>query len=286
VHQKYIDVGFMTFSMLEKVGLNPASDFNTPLGIYTYPITHQMIDDLKNHNIPFASTRKFIHVLTLKNDSTIIDVGSMTINEALSLANNINDLIYSPHISESQFLFFTNASRQKTPGGRLWFFTMTMRENSKIKGSSSSTFAWNKLFRMIGVAGATDFGEGIIYPGEPTQAVFFSINAINHVDTLLNPEIAHYKKLQKRDINYDKRFFRALLAAKQSGAKELSDYIAWFNDNDIKIDGKSVSDYARKTAFDGNEMNKYANEDEYSRASSAWAYEDLDKTGEVAGYDE
>lgn len=54
---------FIHFTEVEgKLGINPMSDFNTPIGVYGYPLTPEIYDQFVNNRIPFASDRKFISI--------------------------------------------------------------------------------------------------------------------------------------------------------------------------------------------------------------------------------
>lgn len=50
------------FSMTEinKLGINPKSVYNTPLGIYSYPFSEQYKALLKTGKLPFATDKKYI----------------------------------------------------------------------------------------------------------------------------------------------------------------------------------------------------------------------------------
>lgn len=87
-------------------------------------------------------------------------------------------------------------ARIPTWGGRFWYVTMMAADlmaagsgkegrEGKVKPSS---LLWNKLFREIGIDGATDYGEGIIHGAEDTQGVFFTPDAIQLVARLNNKE--------------------------------------------------------------------------------------------------
>jgi hypothetical protein len=69
---------FIHFSDYEKLGLNPLSEFATPLGIYGYPLKdiwkHYDIDDVKTFKyLPFASDRQFIIVYSWNGKGTFIN---------------------------------------------------------------------------------------------------------------------------------------------------------------------------------------------------------------------
>ena len=46
---------FFTFTKLNKVSVMPQSEHFTPAGIYTYPITGKLVQQLEAGKVPFAS---------------------------------------------------------------------------------------------------------------------------------------------------------------------------------------------------------------------------------------
>ena len=63
---------YMHFSDLNKVGIKPQSGYETPLGIYFYPVNEQILNQLEKGKIPFASERKFLHVVKPKEGAEIL----------------------------------------------------------------------------------------------------------------------------------------------------------------------------------------------------------------------
>lgn len=57
---------FVHFSDLDKLGINPQSSFNTPIGIYGYPLEAFDIEDIIKGNVPFAGDRHYIHIFSVK----------------------------------------------------------------------------------------------------------------------------------------------------------------------------------------------------------------------------
>ena len=63
---------YMQFSYVNKLGINPSSKYNTPVGIYSYPITEYSLRSLMTGQIPFASDRTYIIVFKPRSDEGII----------------------------------------------------------------------------------------------------------------------------------------------------------------------------------------------------------------------
>ena len=62
---------FFHMSSYDRIGINPKSNFTTPLGIYAYPLTTTFLEQLMKHNLPFAGERSWIHVFKPKPRSEL-----------------------------------------------------------------------------------------------------------------------------------------------------------------------------------------------------------------------
>ena len=65
----------VSFSDLNKVGINPTTSFNTPAGIYGWHFTDRTLRGAKKNKI-FASERKFAHLLKIKNPDKVLWLGT------------------------------------------------------------------------------------------------------------------------------------------------------------------------------------------------------------------
>ena len=60
---------FFHLSDYNKLGIYPASSFNTPLGIYAYPLTTELHEQLYMGTLPFARERRFLHAFEVRQSS-------------------------------------------------------------------------------------------------------------------------------------------------------------------------------------------------------------------------
>jgi len=63
---------FLHFSDINKLGINPRSNYDTPLGIYAYPNTAYIRNLFRRGKLPFAQNRKYIVTFKVKPDQNII----------------------------------------------------------------------------------------------------------------------------------------------------------------------------------------------------------------------
>ena len=187
-----------------KIGINPKSGYNTPIGIYCYSVKETMQRYAKKNArrivVPFASQQPGVYFLRPKDKSKIIDLGTYRnlkrdedkIREILTydydLKKDIDVKLLIKHAMTT--------AKDQSQGGKLWNLTrwaahatMGAIEKGQPKEQKGVTVRWNKLLRKLGYQGAVDSkGKGIIHEAEPWQAVFFSGTFVKVVDFSLNKD--------------------------------------------------------------------------------------------------
>lgn len=182
---------FVSFTSIEKLGVNPGSEYDTPIGIYAYPAAYvsKQIDNMHpSQTLPFAGDQPYANIFSVYGGK-IIDISSldnMSYNYYLTQLESVYQKIKNVDKSEAEIAKLDDESVDEALvssfGGRLWYITMKLAELSKGKAA----VAWNSIFRSIGVDGVVDNGAGIIHENEPTQAVFFSSKIIKRVERVAN----------------------------------------------------------------------------------------------------
>lgn len=190
---------FVSFTEVDKLGVNPQSRYRTPLGIYAYPARYVMKEAgsslSMDASLPFAGDQPYANIFNAVGN--IVNVATMTSGESVDYCRKVADLWakvsedvdaeFSDVISDAS----TYAKFAAFSGGRFWYVTRVAAQ--KLFGPKwglSVPVAWNKLFRSIGIDGVVDYtdngGYGIIHTAEPSQAVFFSIAAVGKVQRVDN----------------------------------------------------------------------------------------------------
>jgi hypothetical protein len=184
---------FVSFTDIDKLGINPQSRYNTPLGIYSYPASYIIAKVGSEHQmdkLPFAGKSPYANIF--QTTGNIVNLKTLPNSELIQYYKKIAEY-YSKNSGMSWKesvdvveTFINNVeTHAKFPeyiGGRLWYVTMSVAK----KLSKTPPIAWNKLFRAIGIDGAYDPGVGIIHTSEPTQTVFFSKNVITNNKRVYN----------------------------------------------------------------------------------------------------
>ncbi len=201
---------FVSFTEVDKLGINPRSRYNTPLGIYAYPASY-IIDivgkDYLMAELPFAGESQYVNIFEFKNGN-IIDINNITEDKVnVYYKKIVNYYKKKKNIDKDkanntiQEIIEDSKSKsyRNTPGGELWYVTMKVAYYLSNDSSDNTHITWNALFRNIGINAVYDSGEGIIHPNEPTQVVFFSKNSIGNIQR-------HYNKYSPEQIDTSKKY--------------------------------------------------------------------------------
>lgn len=217
---------YMSFTELEKLGINTRSRHNTPLGIYAYPLIFSIANDFSKGEIPFASENPFIQIFEAQNSSKLLVIdkngesaqitkenygqyrnkikeilSKKTLKEKLEEPSTFYDEIKSYDVEEMIEYSEKKAYFPNKPVSKIWNITRML------SGANIGYIAkWSKMLTNLGFEGVVDFGSKTIHESEPIQAVFFSKGFINHIDTVVNKEKP--EEIEKRLDNEDiKNFF-------------------------------------------------------------------------------
>lgn len=105
-----------------KIGINPKNEYNTPTGIYTYPVDYVLDRKLK---VPYGHSRPYIMVVRLNTNNLLeIDQASEADEEHVK-----NVLIYRYEADPDELEMYVEGSKFKTPGSSLWYMTMLVARN-------------------------------------------------------------------------------------------------------------------------------------------------------------
>ncbi len=210
IYDKFPDTSklFVSMTSVDKLGINPLSSYDTPLGIYSYPAEFVRYSSSFDA-LPFAGNQPFINVFTLKTGTNLVDLNTMTAAQLKEWHKKIS-AYYASTKPKSEWksavdyveriiIDSPHNAKSKTRGGYFWYIAM--------KVSGANIVRWNKLMRGIGVDGCIDNGGGIIHTAEPTQAVFFSLSPIKIIDRIRNKERGNLRGRIKQGAETAKRKF-------------------------------------------------------------------------------
>jgi hypothetical protein len=197
-----------------KIGINPKSRYDTPNGIYTYPLYRMWSDIRKEVQIPFAGDRPFVYFIKPIGNH-IEDINNMNISQAKEYTDRLvryfvellNDKTVDSHFLKQNIVEVASlTARVKNTGGEFWAivraFAGLYEYSKKSKYPVEKTkFAmreyrlqyspnvFNLLFsKVCGIDSICDLGGGIIHRNEPVQCVFFNTRAFKVLDVHENSD--------------------------------------------------------------------------------------------------
>lgn len=191
---------YISFTSINKIGINPHNKFGTPTAIYTYPLdaVWKMIERDKGvKGLPFAFDRKYIQVLQSSGAGMIQDISkSYTKSDYNRDMDKLRKLYPYDKKDQAQdnveysIYFGSKDARDQSWGGKFWNVTRWVANNHKNPDQlrkAGTVHKWNGVFRKLGYAGVADrSASGIIHENEPLQAIFFSTKGFKHVETIMN----------------------------------------------------------------------------------------------------
>ena len=190
---------YVSFTAVDKLGINPQSTYDTPIGIYAYPASYVL--QRGSHSmaaLPFAGDQPYGNIFSIRDDANIIFLDKVTeqqideISDTLEhifskvsnkLRNELSDIL---DMSD----YYARLKWDDDSGGHmLWaiFYHAAGLYAKSVRGSKDKrNIVWNWLNRQCGIDGYVDNGSGIIHESEPTQAGFFDTNTIIDVERIKN----------------------------------------------------------------------------------------------------
>ena len=205
-----------TMTKIPKVGLNPQTSYDTPAGVYFYPLTKEYCKKLIDNKLPFVSDNHYFGVVKLKNlDSSLwlkflVDQRSFQTDEDYERVVSVAGKKIAIEASKKgKHNYFNNDSR---------IFDISYFYTQNSAGKYTST--WNKFLRKLGYIGIYDAGNGIIHPSEPTQLVCLSSEAYETVGIWETKELRK-RKLRPSDLKDLSRIQKMGLAVKRASPEIL-----------------------------------------------------------------
>jgi hypothetical protein len=202
---------FVTFTQLPKVGINPQSNYNTPIGVYSYPLKYVLERAYQKGTLfgaaPFASDAKYVHLFqqTSRNILDVSQYGKSQFEVDIRKLKNY----FNHDWSVSNFISDTTTRHREigsemgggfSYGRSLWYLIYDLVGRYK-SGGRPTIEATKILFRVLGYDAVYDMdGKGIIHVNEPTQAVHFNIQTLRVVESFSNKEMGQDRIQARREM--------------------------------------------------------------------------------------
>ena len=211
---KDLDRCGISMTSVPKLGINPRSIYNTPIGVYFYPAEHYISRKSEGRKLEYVDEAQYIQIFTISGNILFLSrISDADVKQVItSLQNSIQSLLSygkSGDVIRSKInISYRNSglhANNKSPGGKLWFILCELSEflsNKSVNDNEDddpykysqpvkitaekSTLIWNKLIRLLGYSAVIDDGDSIIHLNEPRQGVVVDTKAISHVATVNN----------------------------------------------------------------------------------------------------
>lgn len=202
---------FVTFTQLPKVGINPQSNYNTPIGVYSYPLEYILERAYQKGTIfgaaPFASDAKYVHLFQ-QTSRNILDVSrygksqfDLDIKKLLNYFKHDRDVFdFIQRTTERHREIGSEMGGGFSYGRSLWYLIYDLV--GRYKSNGRPTIEASKiLYRVLGYDAVYDMdGKGIIHVNEPTQAVHFNIQTLRVVESFSNKEMGQDRVQARREM--------------------------------------------------------------------------------------
>jgi hypothetical protein len=173
---------FVSFTKLDKLGINPLNIHNTPIGIYAYPLKSAWQEYQIEHNgikegFPYASGQPYIWIFSCDN---VTEIPFMTEKQY----EDAKTKLISFGIDEKDIKKFEETAGRVRIGEKFW---KLVRNFSRDSTGVIDTLKWTGLLIKLGYNAFSDkTGWGVIHTCEKVQAIFFKKNQITILEKIHN----------------------------------------------------------------------------------------------------
>ena len=181
---------FVSFTTIDKLGVNPSSKYDTPIGVYAYPAEYVMKlvgARASMSTLPFAGDAPYVNVFNASGN--LVNVTNMSEGDSQTLLTKLISVVSAmagvdseKTASVAKDLYDQSGSKAlvQTPGGKFWFVSYSMIKYLAELLDRQTPAVWSAVCRRMGIDGFVDgpIGKGVIHRNEPTQVVFFNTDSI------------------------------------------------------------------------------------------------------------
>lgn len=183
----------VSMTKIPKLGINPSSTYNTPLGVYFYPAGYYLQEKKYGGAVPFNDDAPYIQVLKVSGNP--LDLSELSISDRDSILERLADIVLTEYKSTGISSSVINAYNEQasdqalvpTPAGELWYIIYKVSSWISRVTRVKSSIIWNKLLRLLGYDYVID-DTGVIHDNEKTQGFVLKPSAIKLIKTFTNTD--------------------------------------------------------------------------------------------------
>ncbi len=206
----------VSMTTVPKLGINPQSKYQTPIGIYFYPARYFLKH--AEQGLPFMDDASNLQLFRI--EGPVLEIDAVTDAQYRELTERLVALSAQMRISGPLMRGIVKDSHDganvQTPGGRLWYIMYRM--SGEGTGSGRAHVMWNWLIRQLGYVAVRDSGTGIIHANEPTQGMVVDPRAVQDHQQFKNDTLRKdvhgdpvHNTLRVRPDQEPYRFFKRIL---------------------------------------------------------------------------
>lgn len=187
---------FVTFTDLEKVGINPNNRFATPIGVYAYSLK-DLWNDWVAGDMFFGQDRQYVNLLKLNTNKVFDFQNYNNYQQDYQFLKNYYETNYEQLTGISFEDHIKNIKQKATlyehtsEAAEIWDIIQTMLQinDRKIGGlvTKRSTVLWNKLLTKMGYEAIIDKGANI-HLLQSSQAIFLTPSSYKIIDRFVNKQ--------------------------------------------------------------------------------------------------
>jgi hypothetical protein len=185
---------YISFRTQDLIGINPKSQYDTPNGIYTYPLYLIWKDFDHERKIivtKFADSYPFIYVVKSKPNIKILNTIEYNQNnykkDILKIKIRSKKLNINKNID--QIISKADSQDSLTYVQKIWsiMYDLTFTRNQIYNTIGNKSNLWNRiLYKVLNYDLVLDQGLGIIHKHEPTQGLFLHKDAFKILENIDN----------------------------------------------------------------------------------------------------
>ena len=171
---------YVVFNDIEKFGINPSPKWNTPLGIYGYPIDYVIQKQV--YEVPFANDSPYIYVYAVDQNANLLNLDKdKQLEEFKKKLDQVLFRYYGKVRDQSDY--YPIGEYDPSHIRYTWYHMYNvMRDNNEKKQALTA----RNILVDCGYEGVIDNGNGIIHENEPYQGVFFNKKILTVIDKFNN----------------------------------------------------------------------------------------------------
>ena len=209
-----------TMVRIPKVGVNPNTDYETPAGVYFYPLTQDYYYQLIENALPFASQSPYCGLVKInwsnKKKWLIFDDAGGSNQDESAYDRIYADLepLYKKYFSNEPEVYRNLSLKTARLGkhykgygvdGKIFDLTYFAANQLAEKAGTKVTIMWTSILRDLGFIGLYDYGAGVIHPSEQTQLVCLDPSAYKTIQVYDTKDLRRGTESEKARIESEKQ---------------------------------------------------------------------------------